>query len=129
VRGGHATQGRHRLRGTRLLHIAHQRIEYYDREDRDRLVGQRRLALEQPQRRRDRRGDEQQNDQGVGELREKLLPARDRTLGGQLVAAVARKPRARLLLAQPAPRIAAQLGDDLIGSGGVGCGASRRSDE
>jgi hypothetical protein len=49
LRGGHLAECRHRLLGPGLLQMAHHRVEQHDREDRDRLIGQRRVALEEPQ--------------------------------------------------------------------------------
>ena len=48
LRGRHLAECRYRLLGPRLLKIAHHRVEQYDREDRDRLIGQRRVVLEEP---------------------------------------------------------------------------------
>ena len=101
----HLAQRRHRLLRARLLNVAHDRVEQHDGEDRDRFVGQRRFALVQPQPRRDHRGDEQQDDEHVLELREELPPGRHGLLRRQLVPAVPFEPRPRLSFAQAAPRV------------------------
>ena len=49
VRRRHLAQRRHRLLRARLLDVAHERVEQHDGEDRDRLVGQRGVALVEPQ--------------------------------------------------------------------------------
>ena len=97
VRRRHAPQRGHGLLGARLLHVAHERVEQHDRQDGDRLVGQRGVALEQPQRGRDRGRDQQQDHQRIGELGEELPPGGRRLFGGQLVPAVALEPRPRLV--------------------------------
>ena len=100
-------QRRDRRLGPRLLDVAHHRVEQHDGEDGDRLVGQRRVALVEPEAGRDRRGDEQQDDEHVLELREELPPRRHGRLGRQLVPAVPLEPRPRLGVAQaaaPRPR-------------------------
>ena len=114
VRRRHLAQRRHRLLRARLLDVAHDRVEQHDGEDRDRLVGQRRVALVEPQSRRDRRRDEQQDDEHVLELGEELPPRRHRLFRGQLVPAVAFEPRPRLFFAQALLRIRAQRSQHFI---------------
>ena len=114
VRGRHAPQRGDRLLGARLLDVAHERVQQDHREDRDRLVRQRRVAFEQPQSSGDGGRHEQQDHQRFGELREKLLPRRDRLFRGELVPAVALEPRARLGFAQAALRVGAEGGKRLF---------------
>ena len=94
VRRRHRAQRRHRRLRARLLNVSHDRVEQDDREDRDRFVRQATRALEHPEDRGDRCGDEQQDDEHIRELREELPPRRDRLLRGELVAP-SRSSRAR----------------------------------
>ena len=89
VRGRHLAQRRHRLLRARLLDVAHDGVEEHHGEDRHRLVGSGRVALDQPQPGQDRGGDQQQNDEHVAELPEELPLHRHRLLRRQLVPAVA----------------------------------------
>ncbi len=120
VGGRHPAQGGHGFLGARLLHVAQQRVEHDHRQDRDRLVGQRGIALYQPQAGGDRGGDEQQDDQRVLELGEDLAPDRDRSLRGQLVGAVALPPAAGLGLVETALRVGAERGQHRVGRVPVG---------
>ena len=79
------------------------RVEQHDGEDGDRLVGQRGVALEQPQRGGDRRRDEQQDDERIGELGEELRPGGGHQPLGGSCSAVALELRPRLALAQSEP--------------------------
>ena len=97
VRRRHLAQRRHRLFRARLLDVAHERVEQHDGEDRDRFVGQRGVALIQPQPAEIERGDEQQDDEDILELGEKLPPCGYRAFRRQLVLAVAFEPFLRLL--------------------------------
>ena len=109
-----AQRGDGRL-GARLLDVAHRRVEQHDGEDRDRFVGQRRVALERPQAGRDRGRDEQQDDEHVLELREEPAPRRDRRLARELVRLrTARVATARVVLAQAALAVGAERRDDLL---------------
>ena len=104
----HLAQRRHRVLGSGLLDVAHDRVEQDDREDGDRFVGQRGVALDEPQPGRNRRRDEQQDDEHVLKLGEEFPPGRDGLLGRQLVLAVAFEPRPRLPLAEAEPRVRAE---------------------
>ena len=110
----HLAQCGHRRFRARLLDIAHDGVEQHDGEDRDRFVGQRRFALDQPQCAGNRGGDEQQNHQHVLELREELPPTRHWLFRRQLVAAIAFEARPRLSFAQAALRVRTERGEDRI---------------
>ena len=56
LRRGHLAERRHRLFRARLLQVAHHSVEQHDREDRDGLVRQRRVALGGPEARRNQAG-------------------------------------------------------------------------
>ena len=84
--------------GPLLLDVPEQRVQQHDPTDGDGLVRQRRVALVQPQSDRDGRGNQEQHDQSVAKLREELSPRWHRTLGRQLIRAVAREPRTRFRL-------------------------------
>ena len=110
VRGRHLAQRRHRLLGARLLNVAHDRVEQHDGEDRDRLVGQRRFALIQPQRCGDRSGDEQQDHEHIGELGEELPPCRDGFSAVSSFLPITSKPVLGPELAQASSLIRAECG-------------------
>ena len=110
----HLAQRRHRRFRARLLDVAHDGVEQHDGENRHRFVGQRRFAFDQPQRRGNRGGDEQQNHEHVAKLREKFPPPRHRLFRRQLVAAIAFEPRARFGIAQAAMRVRSQRGDNRV---------------
>jgi hypothetical protein len=76
VRGRHALQRCDGLLRAGLLHVAENRIEQHDREDRDGFVGKRGVALDEPERRGDCGGDEEQQHERVGELLDELAPGR-----------------------------------------------------
>ena len=103
-RGHRAEGGECRLR-TPLLHIAHRRVQQDDGEDRDGLVGPRRLALERPEPGRDNRRDEQQDDEHILELREKPPPRRHGFLARKLVTPEPLESRASVLIVQTAPLV------------------------
>ena len=117
---GHRAQGGDRGLGARLLQVAHRRVEEHDREDRDGFVGQRRVALDQPQDGGDRRRHQQQHDEDVLELGEEAAPRRDRGLRRQLVAAVALEARSRLVVAEAVLKVRAELGRQLAGRSSIG---------
>ena len=117
VRRRHLAQRRDRCFRARLLDVAHDGVEQHDGEDRHRFVGQRRFALVQPQRRGDRRGDEQQNDEHILKLREELPPRRHRLFRRQLVAAISFEPCLRLTCAQPKLRV----GSERANTSATGC--------
>src|SRR5512145_1072286 len=75
-----------------LLHVAENRIEQHDREDRDGFVGKRGVALDEPERRGDCGGDEEQQHQRVDELLDELAPGRHGLASGKLVSAVLAEP-------------------------------------
>ena len=120
VCGRHAPQRRHRLLGARFVDVAHERVQQDDREDGDRLVGKRGLALDQPQCGGDRRRYQEQDHQRVGELSEKLLPSGHRLFGGQLVPTVALEPRPCLVFAQPKPGVGVERRESFVGAYPVG---------
>ena len=101
--------------GTRLLHIAHGRVQEHDGKDGDGFVGEGRVALHDPERRGDRCGDEKQDDEHILKLRQESPPRRDRLLRGELVWSVLREPSARFLVAQPALLIGPEPGDQFAG--------------
>ena len=115
VRRRHPAQRRDRLFRPRLLDVAHQRVEQHDGEDRQGLVGQRAVALGQPQARGYHGRDQQQDDEDVSELVEELAPSGNGRLRGELIPAEALEPVLRLLAAQPAPSVRPERGHDLIG--------------
>ena len=112
----HGAQRRDGRFGARLLQVADGRVEQHDGKDRDGFVGQRGVALDEPERERDGRGDEEQDDEHVLELREEAPPPRHRRLRGELVAAVPLEPRRRFGVFQPAARIRAERGDQFSGA-------------
>ena len=59
VRRRHLAQRRHGLLGSGLLDVPHDRVEQDNRQDGDRFVGQRSVALDEPQSGRNHRRDEQ----------------------------------------------------------------------
>ena len=77
VRRRHLAQRRHGLLRAGLLEVAHERVEQHDGEDRDGLVGQGGVALVQPQPSGNQCRDDQQDDEHVRELGEKLPPCGD----------------------------------------------------
>ena len=112
LRRGHPAQRRHGLLGPGLLCVAHQSVEQHDREDRHGLVGQGSRAVRQPQGRRHEGRKDQQYDEDILELGQRLAPGRHGRLRGQLVPAVPGQAPRRLCLAQPALRIGAERGQD-----------------
>ena len=114
VGGRHRAQGRDRRLGPRLLDVAHGGVEQDDREDGDRLVRQRRVALVGPQAGRDGGGDEQQDDEHILELRQEPAPRGNRLLGRQLVAPVLLESRLRLTVAETALQVGPERRDDLV---------------
>ena len=91
-------------------------VEQDDSEDRDRLVRQCGIALDCPQRGRNRCGEEKHNDEYILELSEESTPCRGRLLGSQLVAAVALASRPNVLVTEAEIGVAPQRRDDLINS-------------
>jgi hypothetical protein len=114
LRCRHLAERGQRLLCPGLLDVTHQRVEQHDGEDRDRLVGQRGVALIQPQDGGDQRRDEQEHDQHIGELGEELPPRGDRLLRRELVPAMAFDPLVRLPLAQAGARIRLEGGKDVV---------------
>ena len=115
VGGRHRAQRRDRRLGARLLDVAHGRVEQDDGEDGDRLVrAAPRRARSTHSAGRDRRGDEQQDDEHILELREESPPGRDRRLGRQLVASSACESRCRVLAGQALPLVGLERGDDVL---------------
>jgi hypothetical protein len=110
----HLAKRRHRLLGSRLQDIAHQRVEQDDGQDGDRLVRQRRIALVQPQPARDRGGHEQQDDESVLKLTQELPPGGYRLFRRQLVPAVALEPGPRLRLTEAEPWVATERCERLV---------------
>ena len=90
LRRRHPAQGRYGLLGAGLLDIADHCVEKYDREDRERLVGQPRGTLVEPQRSRDKHGEDEQKDERVSELRKERFPCGNARLCLKLVPTVAR---------------------------------------
>ena len=105
VRGRHLLQRRHGLLRARLLHVTHDGVQEDDGEDRDGFVRPGCVALDEPQRCRYGRGDEQQNDEHVLKLREKLPPSRHGLLGRQHVGTEAVEPCASFSAAQAVPGV------------------------
>ena len=108
VGGGHRPKRGHRGLRARLLDVAHRRVQQDDREDRDGLVRQRRITLVRPEARRNRRGDQQQDDEHILELREKSPPCRDGLLGGELISSIALEPRLGFFVGQSLPIVGAE---------------------
>ena len=111
----HGAQRRDGRFGARLLQVADGRVEQHDGKDRDGFVGQRGVALDEPERERDGGGDEEQDDEHVLELREEAPPPRDRRLRGELVAPVPLEPGRRFAVFQAAARIRRERGDQFSG--------------
>ena len=97
VRRRHLAQRRHRLLGAGLLEVAHERVEEHDGEDRHGFIGHRGVALVKPQSCGDQRGNDQQDDEDIRELSQKLSPCGYRCFRRQLVLAVAFQAFLRLL--------------------------------
>ncbi len=110
----HPAQGSYRFFCARLLNEAHQRVEQHDREDRDRLIGQPRVALIQPQACRYQRRDQQHNHEHVGELSEKSSPSGNAGCRRQLVPAISFESCPRLRLAQAGLRIRLEGGQHVV---------------
>jgi len=75
VRCRHLAQRRHRLLGASLLKVSHEPVEEDDGEDRHSFVGYRGVALIKPQTCGDERGKDQQDDEDIRELAQKLSPS------------------------------------------------------
>ena len=75
-------------------------LSKHDRENRDRFVGQGRVALDQPERSGNRSGNEQQDDEDLFELGEKFLPSRHWLFCAQFVAPKTFQPRSRFGFAE-----------------------------
>jgi hypothetical protein len=110
----HRAKGGHSGLGPRLLDVARRGIEQDDCEDRDRFIRQRGVTLIGPQTGRDRRRGEKQHDEHILELCEKPAPRRKRLLRHELVASVLLKSRLNLAVAETAPRVAPERGNDII---------------
>jgi hypothetical protein len=92
----------------RLLHEAQRRVEQHDRDDREGVVRHRLVALDEPERQRDRRRRDEQQDEHALELREEPPPRGNRRLGGQLVRSVAREAPPCLDVGEPARAVGAE---------------------
>ena len=108
LRSRHLTQRGDRRFGSRLLDVTHHRVEQHNRADGNRFVWQRRLALVQPQTGRDGGGGQQQNDEDVLKLLEKLFPRGHRRVSGQFISAFSIEARTRFRFGQAALWIGAE---------------------
>jgi hypothetical protein len=100
--------------GSGFLDVPHRRVEQNDGEDGDRFVRQGGVALNDPQRGRYGRGDQQQDDEYVSDLSEKPLPCRGRRLCREFVGPVELEPRPRLDVGEADRGVTLQRRDDVV---------------
>jgi hypothetical protein len=86
--GRHVSRRRDRGFSALLFDVAENRIQQHNDADRDRFVWEGGIAFVPPDRGRNRRGDQQQDDERVSELREKLSPNRNRTFCAEFIRTV-----------------------------------------
>src|SRR5262245_23438552 len=114
LRRGHLSQGGNGQLCSRLLDVANDGVQQHDSADRQRLVWQRGIPFVQPEARRNRGGNDEQQDEDVLKLPEESFPAGYWRLGGQFVGAVSEKAAARVSRVQSALRIALQRAEDYV---------------
>ena len=114
VGGCHLPQRRDRGLSALLLDVAENRVQQHDGADRERFVGQRGITFVPPERRRNHRGDQEQDDQHVSELGEERSPCGDRTFLGELIRSVMREPGAGIDRREAAHDIAVQRLNHLL---------------
>ena len=111
----HLPQRRDCRLGAFLLDVTKNRIQQHDRADRDRIVGQRRVTLVKPERKRRRGRDQQQNDEDVAKLTEEFSPGWNRPLGGELIRPIATEPGASFVVRQATKRVTLECANDVFG--------------
>ena len=100
--------------GSLFLQVAHHGVQQHDGADSDRFVRQRRVTLVQPEDEGNGGGDQEQDDQQVGELREELSPRRNRAFGREAIRTIAFESRSGLAARQAACSVSRVRSDDLF---------------
>ena len=111
---GHRAKRRDRGLRSRFLGVSHYSVQQNDGQDRNGFVRQRGVTLIDPDRRRDRGGGQEQDDEHILKLRKEPTPRGHRVLGRELVWSMALEARPGLLLGQSQLRVGAELADEVF---------------